>query len=682
MDSGSSSNTPLIVGIAIVTILTVFILAVIAGWYLSARDVNINPAIVTTSGTFLSFCTNVTCADNLVCDQATFTCKLPAGEPCTDFADCATGLICSGLCATGTTGFQDDLCPCTIEYTCVPQPNGLTLCKGIGGTPCDVGADCASGLCLQNGTCATGAPNSFPCSSNQACASDNCSNGFCQASGVVTGVRGAACAAPCVTFAGAGCSGTIEEPLACVCSNGVGNPGVCTSANQGLLSVCAQDLLCANQLVCLNDEAAPCSGTGCLCTFPYTDPNDIDPELQCIEGMSLLPQTSTCFNNAGLGCDSGGLCATRSCGGPSVLAVYQFSRETQENLGADFIGATTTAIVPAAAGPAGLIRPHKMFATSNDDIDIIYLVDDLQGLLVLQYNPITMMIISPWQQLIPHTITTEMSTRTLIDVGYNGTTFIVAFNEMLTSGVTNDTVYSGMTATSLTPFNVQPGSGITGTQYTIDGTPLSIDYIDISPANSISPGGDVLISVNGTIYIKQSTETNYSVGIIQGGPMNGRMMTGLTGPARFYLDNIQNAGGTGPPTCPQSGNNPVQCPSYNNVSFVGPFTGFGGGMYDQVLQFSGNVAGYADPIDRFEETAPHVQYHVFEYSIYSPPPTGMTEANMIMLTQAFQGGTFIDNIVNIGNGGNTTPVPYRISTTSRSVATANAFYVLSLGSCV
>lgn len=679
------STLPYVIGIVIVTVLSVFILAVIAGWYLSARNVNINPSIITTTGGLLSLCTNTTCADNLVCDPATFVCKLPAGEPCSNFSDCVTGLICSGLCATGTTGFQDDLCPCTIEYTCVNQSNGLSVCKGIGGTPCDIGADCASGLCLQDGTCATGAPNSYPCTDNIACASNNCSNGFCQASGVVTGVRGAACAAPCVSFIGAGCSGTIEEPLACVCVSGTGTPGVCTTSNQGLLSVCSQSLICTNNLVCLNDDAGTCGseGTGCICTFPYIDPNVITPSLQCINGMSTVPQTSACFNNSGLGCDSGGLCSTSSCGGPSVLSIYQFSTSEIENRGVNFVGATTTSILPAAAGPTGLISPHKMFATSNGNVDTIYLVDDLQGLLVLQYNPNTMMIVSPWQQLIAHTTTTSTSTRTLIDVGYNGTTFIVAFNEILTGGTTgqNDTVYTGTSTSSLAPFNIQSGSGITGTQYTTDGTPLSIEYIDISPPNTISPGGDVLISINGTIYIKQTTETQYSIGIIQGGPLNGRSMTGLTGPARFYFDNIQNAGGTGAPTCPQMDNNPTQCPSYNNVSFVGPFTGFGGGMYDQVLQFSGNIAGFADPIDRFEEAAPTVQYRVFDYGIYSPSPTGMNEAAIIMLTQAFQGSTFIDNIVNVSDGGNTTPVPYRISPTSRSIATANGFYILSIGSC-
>lgn len=76
-----------------------------------------------------------------------------------------------------------------------------------------------------------------------------------------------------------------------------------------------------------------------------------------------------------------------------------------------------------------------------------------------------------------------------------------------------------------------------------------------------------------------------------------------------------------------------------------------------------------------------VQYRVFDYSIYSPNPGGMPLANVTMLTQAFQGGTFIDNVVAVSQGGNTTPLPYKISTTSRSVASANAFYVLSIGSC-
>lgn len=680
MDTGST-----IVGIAILIVISIFIIAVIVGFYLSDQPSN-NAAIQTTSGNFLSACTTTPCSDGLICDPSSFICKLGTGALCSDFSDCATGLICSGICTTGPTGGLNQLCPCDQGFICTGQVTGPTICKGASGTTCQSGIDCASGDCLSNGTCARGSPNSFPCSSNIQCASLNCNNGFCQNPGIITGTLGAACEGTCVSFGnvvGAGCSGSIQQPLTCQCSMGTGAPGICGTANQGILSPCSLSRACSDELICYNPSAIMCGSgdTGCLCTFTYTDPNVVTAGVECIGGMSKRPGSSTCFNANGLGCDVGGLCANSSCGGSSVLGVYQFSRISIPNLGPDFLGATTTSILAGTSGPSGLIQPHKLFATSNQNVDVIYLVDNLQGFWFLQYNPITKTILTPWMQIIPHTTTTGNTTRTLIDVGYNGTNFLVAFNETVAGVGQNDTVYIGTSPLALTPFNVQPGSGITGTQYTITGTPLSIEYIDISPANDVSPGNDALISINGTIYVKQSTQTSYSIGVIQGGPMNGTAMTGLTGPAYFYFDNTANRSATGPPMCPAtSPNNPVQCPSYNNIAFVGPFDG----IYDQVLQFSGNIAGVADPTDRLT-VATEVQYRVFDYSIYSPkgtgPTAGMPNSSYVMLTEAYQGSNFIDNIVNVSQGGTTTPIPYRISTTSRSVVTRNAVYVLSIASC-
>jgi hypothetical protein len=350
----------------------------------------------------------------------------------------------------------------------------------------------------------------------------------------------------------------------------------------------------------------------------------------------------------------------------------------------------------STAGPTGLIQPHKLIGTSSGSVDTIYLVDSAQGFLSLQFNPVTSTVIRPWTVLIPHTTTTTTgtitSTKTLLDVGYNGTTFIVAFDEMVTGSVTghNDTVYTGTSITSLTPFNFQTGSGITGTQYNSSGIPLSVNFIDISPPNDVSAGNDVLISFNGTINTKPAAQPFYNIGVIQGGSMNGKPMTGLTGPARFYFDVTENRGATGAPICPSTtpgSTNPIACPSLFNVSFVGPFVAFGSGTYEQVLQFSGNIAGVAQPIDRFQSTPLFVQYNVFDYCIFSPTgttgPVGMPNSATIMLTSAFDNdtGAFIDNIVAASQGGASAPIAYRISPTARSAATGNALYVLSLGSC-
>lgn len=705
--TGDDSTIGIIIGIVIFIVLVILIAAAIIGWAIADRPAPTPPQPLNQLGLFLSDCTTAGCNEDLICDGTTFTCKLSSGATCTDFTDCATGLICSGICATGATGGLNQLCPCNPGYLCVPQTSGLTICKGGGGTFCQNNIDCASGLCQSN-VCAAGAPNSFPCKMNSQCASNNCSVGFCQNPGVVSGAPGSACAACGVGFTGASCTTSREHPVSCQCLGGQGVPGTCLAATQGIISVCSEFRACSTDLQCLDFEAMTCQDngtggtgtTGCICVFPYDDPNVTAVGSSCIPGMSSATGTQECFNNNGLGCDIGGMCSSLSCGGPPVLAFYRFSRDNI-NLRTIYMGALSTSIMAGVTGITGLIQPHKMFATSNGDVDTIYLVDNLQGLLSIQFNPISETVVTPWNQIIPHTSTTVFgnttTTKTLIDAGYNGSNFIVAFDETVvisgTGGSTtqNDTVYIGTSLTSLSPFNVQSGSGLTGTQYTTSGSPLSIDYIDISPPNDYpgqgGQGGDVLISFNGTIYVKQNNQTQYSLGVIAGGPMHGQNMTGLTGPARFYYDNMENPAGTGPIVCPEDGtadtSDRVQCPSYLNISFVGPFRGFGGGVYDQVVQFSGNIAGIADPIDRFENTPFHVQYRVFDYSIYSPLGLtgGMPQSGMITLTNAYSNGQLIDNIVVVSYGGNTTPLPYKISNTARSVATFNSFYILSIGSC-
>lgn len=290
-------------------------------------------------------------------------------------------------------------------------------------------------------------------------------------------------------------------------------------------------------MTCLTPLATVCQNcdTGCICVFPYNYPNTLATGASCIGGMSSLQ--SVCFNNNGLGCDSGGMCINNTCGGASVLSIYKFGTRTNPYLMTHYVGSTNTSIDVATPGPTGNTQPYKMFATSIGRIDTIYLIDHIQGFLSLQYNTESMTIQTPWTQLIPYVTTitsgSTTSTRTLIDVGYNGSTFLVAFDEIVTimCGPTrqNDTVYIGPNPTSLSAFNVS------GTQYTTVGVPLSIDYIDISPPNTISPGGDVLILLNGTIYVKPTTSTQYDIGVVIGGSMNGTQMTSLQGPQDFTL---------------------------------------------------------------------------------------------------------------------------------------------------
>jgi hypothetical protein len=628
-----------IVGIAIFSVLSVFVVAIIIGVYISKlRSDSIIQPIVNQGG-FLSPCTDIPCNNNFICDGSTFLCKLNKDSPCNNSSECSVGFICSGLCVTGNTGGLNDYCPCNQGYTCTKLPNSLSVCKGSGGTNCNSNNDCFSGFC-KNNTCTFGFPNSYPCDFNAQCSENNCSNGYCQPPNIITGNLGAACAGDCVGFTGALC--TVNSSV-CQCKDGIGSPGVCVTASQGVISPCSNINLCSDQLVCYKRDGSKCSGsTGCLCTFTYNDPNTVDVNTVCINGMSSKIQQ--CYNNPGMGCDNGGLCFSNICNGDPVLAVYTFTpTETDRN---NFVSSTSTSISVAITGPSLLLNPHKMFATSNGQIDTIYLVDNIQGLLYTEYNPITSQIITPWTILIPHSTPNKV----LIDVGYNGTNFLVAFTE--TSGsVQNDTVYIGSNVNSLTLFNSQSGSGLPGTQYTTGNIPLSINYIDIAPTNNNSCNA-VLLSYAGTVYIKQPTQTKYDIGIVQGGPGDQLPMTGLTGPSRYYYSNPSST-----------------CADYNNISLVGPLTSIN---LDQVVYFSGILANTFAPTDRFQTG---LQYKVFDYSI-SPD-----SKSMIILSEIYDNNVFVDNTVVVSYNNISTPIPYRLGKTSRSVASNNALYILSISSC-
>lgn len=667
-------NSEYIVGIAIIIVVVLFIATTIIGYYISKRNNNGALAVITTNGSFLSSCTTTTCQNGLICDGTTFLCKLSPNSVCNNSDDCTTGLICSGTCATGPTGGLNQLCPCEPGYLCTSQLNSSkTICKGGTGTICVNNDDCASNICINTG-CAGGSPNSSVCTNNTQCGSGNCNNGFCQPLGKISGVLGSSCAGICVGFTGSSCIGTISQPLSCSCLEGQGNPGTCVAATQGTLSTCSTNTLCSDELICFNNTASTCQvgQTGCICLFPYDNPNIIQQDNICITGMS--ERNNACYNNNGLGCNSSGLCFGNSCGGPSVLAVYRFSRPEFPDLRTRFLNATSTEIMPIV-GPTGIISPYKMFSTSNGDVDNIFLIDNIQGFLTFTYNPITSTILFPWQIIIPKVTTTTTTTRTLIDVSFNGILYLIVFDEIVNNtGQRNNTVYTGNPSGVITPFNVTTGSGILGTQYNTSGVALTIDYIDLSKNNNISSGNDVLISSGGVIYVKRNNESFYSISVIQGGPRNGQLMTNTIGVSRFYFDLTQNTGGTGQPVCPENGTSaPIACPSYFNISFIAPFPQVG----QQVLQYSGNIAGVAQPADRFN----NLEYRVFDYDIYSPQDTGMVNSSIIMLANTYRNNIFIEDVVAISYGGNTTIIPYRIGQNSRSVVSNNAFYIISTGSC-
>lgn len=671
--------SPITVGVLIVSIIVVFVLFLIIGVELNSEP---NAGVTLINNDFLGSCATNTCAVPYVCDGTSYICKLPVGAPCTSAGECVAGSFCSGLCVTGLTGQLNQYCPCNPVNVCTPQSDGSNVCKGRGGVPCTANSDCASGFCVStasadtaaSGLCAAGSPNAYPCRVNGDCASGNCSSGFCQAPGFVSGQAGSACAGTCVGYSGAACISTPLAPLQCSCRNGANVPGTCVVPDRGLFSACGVISECADQYMCYNGRGVACGEVdmNCLCLFPYPDPEVPPPGKSCIEGM--ISVAGSCFNSIGQGCDALTICGQGACQGPSVLSVYRFT----PNNTTVFVGALDTAVF-TLPGPAGLIQPRKMFGFANGAVDSIFVVDNLQGLLLATYDTANNKI-STWSTLIPHVQDLGSGrTLTLIDAAYNGQSFVVVYQETRTSGVSvqqASVVYSGPTIDNLTPFNVQTGPGFDGTQY-FNGTPIVIDYIDISASNSISLGGDVIVTSQGTYYRKLAGDTTYTIPNIIGGPRAGTPVTGTTGPPRFYFDVIENPSGATPFDCQVTPGNQIMCSSADNFGLVGPFP-LVNRTVSQVVQFSGNVAGAATPVDQLGT----LDYRVFDYSISSVPPQGMIEGAIITLAQVTQFNNVTETVVTLSTGGNTVIAPYRVSTLSRSLATPNRFYVISLASCI
>lgn len=712
------ANGQVIIGIVFFCIISLFIAAVIIGYIISANRASQatgnNPPI--SVGKFMSSCASdiTICGTGLACDGATYTCKYDENSFCENASDCISGYFCSGRCIkNGTaTGGLNQYCPCGHGFICVNNINTSSTCKVLGTFPCSTDDDCASGLC-DDGTCAAGLPNSYICTNDDQCLSGNCSctssdskSCYCQNRNFTSGNPGSACGGYCnrsnLEKATSSCNGNAT----CSC-NGVSPDdsiaiGICVSSEQGISNICNQSSICSSQLNCYDTNGQDCINgvTGlqiCTCNMPYEDPNILsNNQMTCIGGMTN--SSGGCYNNVGLGCDSGGQCISGSCSGQSILAAYTFSVSNGNGgftgIGPIFIGSENTSIEPITAGPSissTNINPYKMFGYSdniyngnnvNSLIDHIYVVDGVQGLCTIDIN-YDLGINTGWSQIVP---TTSVN-GTLIDAYSNGLLLLVAFNNG-----TNDVLLSyNSTTNTFSPFN-----SVDGTQQTAGGTILTINYVSISRGNAVSNvNNDVLISSNGALYVKLSGGTTYSPAIQTGGNTTvnrqpGTNITNTIGPSSFYFDEQQTFyGNATPATCPSvntSNNNAtiIACPSSTNISYVARHTNATSGIVSNVVLFSGNVAGASFPEDQYG----HVAYNVFDYSIYQNynglmgvAVPSVINTPIIALATAYSGNNFIDNVVAVGFGGLSSILPYKISTTARCCATANALYVLSVNSC-
>lgn len=227
-------------------------------------------------------CSLISCGEGTICDPLRLQCVYPDGHVCNNYADCASGSYCNGICVNGPNGEFGQYCPCSRGYTCVFEYNSICPGSGICGickkdkfTSCQQSSECASKWCTglsgqckdgESGCyCSGGTTNGFRCNQNSDCASQYCDLttgiGFCQNPGIVTGSYNASCAfvdngAPCND--GLVCRNNIcevpQESLGLNCTN----KGPCDSQ-----TVC-ESLASSVSPVCVYPSLLSCATTNCI----------------------------------------------------------------------------------------------------------------------------------------------------------------------------------------------------------------------------------------------------------------------------------------------------------------------------------------------------------------------------------------------------------------------------------
>lgn len=688
-------SAEILIAITIFVILTIIAIAIVVTSSVTKKPPE-NDTSQMTMVNFMAPCSTTSCNEGLVCDETVFLCKNPPDSVCLVASDCANGYFCSGRCVTGAVGGLNSFCPCLPGYLCDQEESGYSVCKGGSGTSCQTDIDCFSIACVDN-ACLGGYPNAYVCVNDTDCLNLNCSSGFCQPEGFQTGSLGSQCAGDCVAWTGSTCD---VPGSSCVCTDGSDEPGFCLELDIGFLLNCVPgQKKCSDIYQCEDLEGGPCppgstAGSECICEFPYPDPTAVTQIMSCIGGMTAGSSGTTCLNDIGLGCSNGFFCASGVCGGPSVLVTFSFDSVVQSN----FFGATAIDALPITNGPTSATQIIKMLGTSTGTVDTIYALDFSEGLFEMQYETSSQRILSDWASTKMKVLS---GTSSVADISYNGTTFLVTYQQSF-QGLTGQVLYSGTDLTNLNPVPSLTIStpGLPG-QQAFGGSYLDIISASISPANDLSPGGDILVNEfypeASAVYpftLTLAKSYNNLTGSYQPVPTTGTPHpVEIVSPGvpvvtpRFYYDILQQGSSAAAPICPSNAPAPtgasIQCESIYNVSYVGlnPPTYIVPESI-QGLQFTGNVYPVSLPLDR--NTGKN--YVVLSYDIYSPPGIGMIESRIITLgTPPTNGqGTFGQYLAAVLTyAGTNAALPYIVTGDGYPpiLATANAYYIFNSGSC-
>lgn len=309
--------------LVIVLIVVIGLLAVVMVWG-TKNSVPANAEVGTLESpvSMLYRCSQFSCSSGYSCDSIYQVCKKDNGERCDNASDCLNGSFCSGLCVTGTAGVESGLpfdpCPCGPSMTCVTEASGLKTCRLNAGQPCSDDGQCFSELCM-NGTCSDGLPLGSVCSSNNDCAGTaHCSLGYCQRVGINTGDPGAVCNS--LFTPGCNVGNACVNDLCVVASSGLFNS--CNNLGQ----TCSLPQACLdsdNYSVCATGSVT-CS---CFYEFSLflgsyrPDPNSCNGNV-C--SLGSVCSSGRCLGQADYPCVSNSQCLSGRCLSPPLLSRANF----------------------------------------------------------------------------------------------------------------------------------------------------------------------------------------------------------------------------------------------------------------------------------------------------------------------------------------------------------------------
>ncbi len=277
------------------------------------------------------------CTEGTRCDGKSGMCLSVEGNRCRDSADCARGLVCSGVCQVPRKTKEDELggpCPCSEkDNSCSNSKSNpdIYMCLGREGAKCERDHQCVSQLCYDN-ICRDSMPSGFTCSDNSKCESKNCSRGICQNPGITTGTLGARCNL-LVKNPNDQCRALLYVNLVCApISSDI--MGVCSRPSRGLHATCGSgdSQACYEKLDCVNPDHQyeTCSGSQgghCSCNHRYLFTRIPNLEGLCPSGTEHSPNKSRCLSSAGYACKTSSDCARGTCGNNPVLYLVEGSSE-------------------------------------------------------------------------------------------------------------------------------------------------------------------------------------------------------------------------------------------------------------------------------------------------------------------------------------------------------------------